>query len=289
MCRLSIILIITLIFSGVIAAQPPADILKEVRKITLLESNRSDVKRILVGYETTDDGDHHQEFSNEGLNIKVSYSSGTCADDGDSEDASEIWDVAEWKVTRIEITPNEAIGLGAIALDLSKFKKEPRFPDDTDSLVFHDKVLGLAVKTTEDGIETIIFFPSRSKAKSLCGGATAAKGFYVRKGWFSAERPYDYACILVNQFANVLGLDLDSSEAEANSNSTISVVTTAVDPENDVLTYNYKVTGGKIIGTGARVVWDLTGVPAGTYTIMVGVDDGAGIAGKTVTKTVIVK
>lgn len=288
MKRLSIILFLIFSTGGASFAQFPQTLLKQVRQLKLLESNRNDVKRILAGYEATDDDGHYQEFSNEHMNIEVSYSSGTCTDDRDSEDATEIWNVPEWRVTRIEITPNEAIELGAIALDLSKFKRQPRFPDNTDLLVFYDKLLGLAVKTSEDGIEKIIFFPSRSKANSLCRVATAAKGFYIRKGWFSAEQPYDYT-VCVMQFANVVALDLDSFEIEATSNTTISVVTTAVDPENDVLTYNYTVSAGKILGAGAKVVWDLTGVAAGTYSITAGVDDGCGICGTTITKSIVIK
>jgi len=48
------------------------------------------------------------------------------------------------------------------------------------------------------------------------------------------------------------------------------------DPENDVLIYNYKVSAGKIIGDGAEIHWDLTGVPDGEQTIEVCVDDGVG-------------
>jgi hypothetical protein len=63
----------------------------------------------------------------------------------------------------------------------------------------------------------------------------------------------------------------------------------AVDPEGDVLTYDYNITAGQIIGTGAKVVWNLTGVKSGTYSITVGVDDGAGIVGRTITKSITVK
>ncbi|RMH32011.1 MAG: hypothetical protein D6687_11365 [Acidobacteria bacterium] len=70
---------------------------------------------------------------------------------------------------------------------------------------------------------------------------------------------------------------------------TVEVRTTAVDPENAVLTYNYTVSGGRIVGSGANVTWDLSGVRPGTYTITVGVDDGCGICGKTQTKTIEVK
>ncbi len=60
------------------------------------------------------------------------------------------------------------------------------------------------------------------------------------------------------------------------------------DPENDVLTYNYVVTGGKIIGVGAKVVWDHKDSPAGKYSITVGVDDGPGICGTILTQSITV-
>lgn len=70
--------------------------------------------------------------------------------------------------------------------------------------------------------------------------------------------------------------------------ATISVTTTATDPENDILTYNYTVSGGRIVGSGANVSWDLSGVAPGSYTITAGVDDGCGLCGQTQTQTVTV-
>jgi hypothetical protein len=61
---------------------------------------------------------------------------------------------------------------------------------------------------------------------------------------------------------------------------TVRVQTTAADPEGDILTYNYKVTGGRLVGTGANVSWNLSAVMPGTYTITAGVDDGCGTAEK---------
>lgn len=107
---------------------------------------------------------------------------------------------------------------------------------------------------------------------------------------------------IVNQFANVTNLAL--SEATVNppcppgqrpkagqacsDDQMVNVTTTAVDPENDVLTYNYTVSGGRIVGTGANVSWDLTGAQPGTYTITAGVDDSCGVCGQTQTKTITV-
>ena len=101
---------------------------------------------------------------------------------------------------------------------------------------------------------------------------------------------------IINEYnANVTNLTLSRSEVTASCQTNgnhcsgskgIEIYTEGFDPENDVLTYVYKVSGGRIIGAGAKVVWDLSGVAPGTYTITVGVDDGCGICGATITKEI---
>ena len=122
----------------------------------------------------------------------------------------------------------------------------------------------------------------------ICKG-DFAKDFVREKSWFGKvkleERSGEISCPV----ANVTVLELSHSEISAVTARQIDVTTTAADPENDVLTYVYTVTGGRIIGTGTRVKWDLMGVGSGTYTITAGVDDGAGVIGQTQTKTVVVK
>lgn len=107
---------------------------------------------------------------------------------------------------------------------------------------------------------------------------------------------------VVNKPADVTGLSVSDStitfgcapgfkskSGGCNDNKTVSVTTTAVDPENDVLTYNYTVSGGRITGSGANVNWDLSDARPGTYTITAGVDDSCGVCGKTETRTVKVE
>lgn len=77
-----------------------------------------------------------------------------------------------------------------------------------------------------------------------------------------------------------------SKSGGCSDTSTVNVTTTATDQENDVLTYNYTVSGGRIVGTGANVQWDLSGLQPGSYTITSGVDDGCGLCGQTKTETV---
>lgn len=72
--------------------------------------------------------------------------------------------------------------------------------------------------------------------------------------------------------------------------STITVGTKGSSTEaTDVLTYNYTVSGGRIVGSGANVTWDLSGVRPGTYTITAGVDNGCGVCGTTKTETITVE
>ena len=95
--------------------------------------------------------------------------------------------------------------------------------------------------------------------------------------------------------ANVTNLILSQNEIVASCSSSnscsdksqlIKVRTEMADPENDVVTYIYEISGGEIVGVGARVIWDLSSVKPGTYRITAGVDDSCGVCGKTVTKEV---
>lgn len=105
-----------------------------------------------------------------------------------------------------------------------------------------------------------------------------------------------------NPFANVTAVTLDQTEVvlpcpagtisksgACKDDQSVGVRTTAVDPDNDTLTYSYTVSGGRVVGSGANVNWDLSGVKAGTYTITAAVDDGCGFCGTKQTQTITVK
>jgi hypothetical protein len=66
----------------------------------------------------------------------------------------------------------------------------------------------------------------------------------------------------------------------------IGITVEAYDRFNDVLTYVYNPSAGKIIGDGPNVMWDLTGVPPGRYTLAAGVNDGCGVCGFTKSESV---
>jgi outer membrane protein OmpA-like peptidoglycan-associated protein len=58
----------------------------------------------------------------------------------------------------------------------------------------------------------------------------------------------------------------------------VHITTNANDPDGDKLTYTWRANAGQIVGNGAAVDFDTTGLAPGNYTVMVRVDDGRGEA-----------
>jgi outer membrane protein OmpA-like peptidoglycan-associated protein len=56
----------------------------------------------------------------------------------------------------------------------------------------------------------------------------------------------------------------------------VHITTNASDPDGDPLTYTWTANGGKVVGSGAAVDFDTTGLAPGNYTITVRVEDGRG-------------
>lgn len=167
-----------------------------------------------------------------------------------------------------------------------------------------------------DGFNTsaLVFCPEGGVDGKGCSTLPVSNSFTGRPpGFRSSTDPHGYIVQTwigrrnkrledkINQWANVTALNLSDttiklpcapgthSEEVCNDSTTINVSTTAVDPENDVLTYNYTVSGGRIVGEGANVQWDLSGLGKGSYTITAGVNDGCGLCGETKTQTVTIE
>jgi len=172
-----------------------------------------------------------------------------------------------------------------------------------------------------DGLAGVRIFPERwwgigaayranlnQQGKRSFGDTAVPSGFapstnpsgFIGQFWLGRREPR--ATAEVNQVANVDSVNLSDTvitlpcrpgfkprTGSCDDNKTISVATKASDPENDVLTYNYTVSGGRVIGSGANVQWDLSTAQPGTYTITTGVDDGCGVCGKTNTQTIKVE
>ena len=79
------------------------------------------------------------------------------------------------------------------------------------------------------------------------------------------------------------------NEAACDDVRSIQVKTTVANPQNEELSYDYIVSGGRIVGAGANVSWDLSRMRVGTYTITVSIRDSAQRISGTQTETIRVK
>lgn len=95
-------------------------------------------------------------------------------------------------------------------------------------------------------------------------------------------------CIELNRFEIYTSCEKENNSC-LNTSQTIEIKTEARSGGyllGERVVYHYQISGGKIIGEGSKVMWDLSGVDVGTYTIIVGADNGCGVCGKVVTKEV---
>jgi hypothetical protein len=88
-----------------------------------------------------------------------------------------------------------------------------------------------------------------------------------------------------NQLPVISSLSL-SVESEINPGATAQISCTAVDPDEDELTYTWTADGGNISGSGAHIYW-VAPETLGTYTINVEVSDGDDIVTDQLTVTVL--
>lgn len=270
--------------------------LDKVKEIKLLESTRDDVRRILADYKLeADEENHYDSFSTKDAEIHVEYSEGNC-----EEFRTAGFKVSEWKVIYIVIEPKNSIKLKNTKINFLKYKKEKKYHDINDLYVYYDKEAGRIFTVQKQEIRTIEFVPPAKYYGLMCDEEKAKKlsatssifldELKVRKGIISCPVP-DISELNLSRTETIASCDSSDSNSKKCSDGVklISVVVISSNPSNDVLTYNYKVSGGNIIGTGEKVLWDLSDVKPGTYTITAASDNGCGFCGKTMTKTVVVK
>lgn len=273
-------------------AQPLISEFNKAKELKLLESTREDVKRILADYEhdTDEDEDYKQYFSTKNAEVKITLASGDCSD------GSEYWNVPKWTVTKIQITLENAINLKDFNFDFSSYKKEIEDEESPETFNYHDKDAGILFAVNENEIEEVIIYPTKSKINFLCDNESTSELISGEKDFFDII----YDPIICGPMPGVENLILNKNEIIRCKKSAknkkcfdndmkISVTAQTFDSEIDQLVYGYTVSGGKIVGSGKQVTWDLTDVQPGIYTITAGVDDGCGFCGKTKTEEVVVK
>jgi hypothetical protein len=258
-------------------------IIEKIKTIKLLESKREDVEKLLAAesFSYSSAESHYQSFWFEDSVVSIWYSKGTCVQ---REYEMNDWNVPEWYVVRVLVSPKDDFSAKDVSVDLSKFQRERTDWHRKGYYVYFDKTKGLAIETRHNAVQRIQFFPPKSDQSRLCQD-TAVRMYYSSNRWMrlpdTKKTIIDY-----DQPPNVIDVQLEKLSGSPNQ---YSVTTIAKDPEGDVLTFQYKTSGGNIIGTGAKVIWDLSVVGPGKYTIAVGADDGCGICGRIVTKSVTIQ
>jgi hypothetical protein len=286
MKKIILFLIIITTICSITPAQSLLSEINKVRKIRLLDSNLKDVRKLLGENDEREKENYWQFFSSENSGIRVEFSTGDCSDE------SEYWNVPEWTVTKIVVTPDDDIKVKNFKFDFSGFVKRIADKEFPKEYILYNKDLGIIFEINDEEISKIIFYPTENKIGFLCSNEETLEVISTKKPLFEFIYETEPVCILRNMPAVIDKVSLSTSEILFNSkneNKKISVDVSATDAENDVLTYIYKVSGGKIIGQGSRVLWDLSDVKPGTYTITAGIDDGAGIKSEMTTKTVVIK
>lgn len=281
MKRRLLVICVVLSFVNFAKAQTLSEDLAKAKSIKLLEATATDLTEVFGNTSPFMYG--QKVFSLPSSRIEVSYSSGHCTDSEAFGVNSDDWNVGEGKAVIVKVLPRDDLTVKQLDLGGVRLRKGRLYRGRNDYHIYYNKSEGIAVTTSgdDDDVDSIMFFPSRSSNALLCRDEKIQE-YYSKVEWKRDPQP-KYICILRNMYANVVDVEILDSGARQ-----FSVKTTAMDPENDVLTYNYKVTAGRIIGVGANVVWDLSEAIAGTYSLSAGVDDGAGVVGKVVTKTITV-
>jgi hypothetical protein len=300
-------------FCGFTFAQSSFPELEKVKQITLLESTREDVKKIFKEYakdaetnaieniDEEDDEIKNDQISTGNMTIRIFYSRGDCS----AEDSDEEWNVPKGEVTEIFILLDDSVKPKDLKIDLSKLERlkiDEDDDDEDDDFLYYDKENGISYRVSNGKIEHIKFIPPEKNYPALCNNENVRQ-FKSYKEWFRNKTREFWVSYDYRPFANVAELTLSKNEITAycitkdfpkgeicseDAEIEIAAKGESADP-TDVLTYNYAVSGGKIIGTGATVTWDLTGVKSGKYTITASVDNGCGVCGTTKTQEVVVK
>lgn len=301
------LIVFVLAMSVSAAAQEVVSTLEKIREIKLLESSRDDVRRIFVGYEfkNYNISDYREWIKTKGIEIEFAYSEGNCKNKEDDDD----YDVSEWKVSYIQISLHKPIELKELekvlegfGAKISAYRREKLYINDDDIYVRHNKVLGIGLEVVKDSVREIFFIAPRKYYPLICDKKIAKRRLST-KSFFTLpikERKLitDERGFLGVGYLELSGVHLTADCVQANTvenytcpddgGGLIEVKAESNYPTDYSFVFQYETSGGKIIGTGKKVVWDLSGAKPGTYIITARIDDGCGICGPTVTKTVTI-
>jgi hypothetical protein len=271
-----------------VRAQTFVEDLEKIKQIRLLVDTKAEVDALL----TADTGFlFNNRYSRLNSHLTVYFSEGHCPNEREHAVSENDWEVPKGKAVLLVLRPKSEMRIAEAGINYSAFRREKaeRSSPFDQVYFFVDKKKGIGISTWDKKLDSVFLFPSESSNPLLCKQKEVQE-YYASDKWVrrskSLHAPNNNG-IYYSTPANVVALALDTTDLSRHRR--VRVETTAVDKENEPITYRYVLSGGKIVGDGAKVVWDLAGVAPGTYSIIAGADDGDGAGGKYIKRTIVVE
>lgn len=223
------------------------------RAIVPLESTREDVIRLLgsplrgssgeLAVYETDSAKVTVEFA------RVPVDDETCIDR-----------LPEGTVLSVRWRPNRPVPESSLENELGELTRS-RGKEEFDAFeILHDESRGIVAQVIDGEVEWILYLSPEAR-----GG---------RCSTFYSSDPLEYLIepIVGHVYAVCSFAKLD--QAEVRSGDSVGITMGVHNPGADPVTFEYVVTGGRIVGSGAQVCWDTSGLAPGKYTVLVFVSDG---------------
>jgi hypothetical protein len=284
--KVAVSFLLLLCLAGSFAAQQNKN-LDLLKGLNFFETDRAQITKLFSeNMFSMWDQENRQVFFRTDENVEVEYSTGNCSDTDFDEDTwflgPDIWITPKGKAVRINYQPKHEVKIGDLGFDLSTFKKEALQRGRKQPIVYFSKKDGIAITAWREYVESVTLFPGARFHKELCPNPDVSRYFASPK-WGFRPQP-KWSCILLSKPADVQSIDVRRRAGETAFDITVS----ATDPENDILSYIYLIRRGRILGNGAKVIWDLSGEKPGIYDIRIAADDGSGPRGKWTSHSVTV-
>jgi hypothetical protein len=250
------------------------------QQIVVMKSKKQDVERILGEPRPgINSSDFMSFYSAKNGGVTVFYSLGLCEP---GERAG--WNFEKGIVTELDFFPYRFLPFKSLKIDRKKFKKA--LVGDTDDVGYRNEADGIEYIVREGKVVMISYFPGTRFSQLECEAINKLPPLKENND------PSDVTDIHLNVSELTKRCAEDAGQNSCGDSSMLVAVQIYVNnlSDRDILSYVYGVSGGKIVGVGEKVTWDLSGVEPGTYKITVGVGKGPWVkSGKSMTKTVIVR
>ena len=172
-------------------------------------------------------------------------------------------DVPEGTVLSIRVTPSSPPSVRDLRRKLTglqRFVSQDEFFEGYE--IYFDDRNGVVAQVSEGRAEWILYI-APARYRNRCSGLYRSD-------------PLDYLDVPHQEHPVPVCTEIKADRVKVAVGEQIGLTAIASDPDADILQYRWTATGGHMVGTGASVMWDTTGLEPGAYTITAQVEDGSG-------------